>query len=77
MERHALENNPEIKDFREKVLELEEEEADKKVEARELATPLVKTQKVVELEVLVDNIPTKVQLMGSVIASINGREQNL
>lgn len=77
IERQAMENNPEIKDFREQVLELEEKEADKKVEARELATPLLKDKKIIELDILVDNVPTKVQLMGSVVASVNGREQHL
>lgn len=77
LERLSLENNPDIKDLRERVLEIEEEEANLKAEVRELSTPLLEKNPVLELDVRAGDVPTKVHLMRSVVVSVNGREQSL
>jgi len=77
VERQVLEDNPDIKDFRETVLELEEEEADLKVSLREIGSELLVGDKIVEIEIPTTEMPMKAQLMRGVVANINGKEQNL
>lgn len=77
LDNQTLANNPDIKSLREKVLEIEEEEADLKVSVRELSGPLLEKNPIIEITVPGESdLPIKVQLMRSVIANINGREQN-
>lgn len=78
LERQVLGDNPDIKALRERVLEVEEEVADLKVQVRETSAPLLEKKALVEVEVRGEGeMPTRVQLMRGVVAAINGREQML
>jgi len=78
IERSALDKNPEIKDFREKVLEMEEKEADLRVSVREASAPLLEKKALIEIDLAqIADMPVKVHLMRGVVANINGKEQNL
>lgn len=78
IERSAMEKNPDIKDFREKVLEMEEKEADLRVAVKEASAPLLEKKAIIEIDLAqIADTPVKVHLMRGVVANFNGKEQNL